>query len=153
MAFMGDMMSPTPLWQNGPAPGAFYNFPANPSNYNNHTTQDFTAHIDEECIGDGLLLKPRSLHSWLTRVLYNKRSKMDPLWSNYIVAGIQVKWSMGITRFFSRALVRKCMEVMYYRDARAFQRYQIGVVTAEGINIEDAEIKHNWSLAHMIQMK
>lgn len=45
MAFMGDMMNPAPLWKNGPAPGAFYNFPANPSNYGpiNHTSQDFTA--------------------------------------------------------------------------------------------------------------
>ena len=46
--------------------------------------------IDEQCIGDGLQLKPKSLHCWLTRVLYNKRSKMDPLWNNYVVAGIQV---------------------------------------------------------------
>ncbi|KOB74710.1 Proteasome subunit beta type [Operophtera brumata] len=140
MSFMGDIMSPEPLWQNGPAPGAFYNFPANSSNYgrNNHISQDFTSHsalpitttttvigvkfdkgcviagdtlgsygslarfrncprvtkvndlillgssgdyadyqylkdiidqkiIYDECLGDGLLLKPRSLHSWLTR--------------------------------------------------------------------------------------
>lgn len=45
MAFMGDMMNPAPLWHNGPAPGAFYNFPANPSNFvqSNNTLQDFTA--------------------------------------------------------------------------------------------------------------
>ncbi|XP_026316670.1 proteasome subunit beta type-4 [Hyposmocoma kahamanoa] len=162
MAFMGDMMSPAPLWHNGPAPGAFYNFPGNATNIgiNHHAVQQFKAHsaspitttttviglkfdrgcviagdtlgsygtlarfrdcprvmkvndnillgsggdyadfqylkdiieqkiIDEQCIGDGLKLKPRSLHCWLTRVLYNKRSKMDPLWNNYIVAGVQ----------------------------------------------------------------
>lgn len=45
--------------------------------------------IDEECLEDGFILKPKSLHSWLTRVLYNRRSKLDPLWNDYIVAGIQ----------------------------------------------------------------
>lgn len=55
---------------------------------------------------------------------------------------------------FPRALVRKCMEVLFYRDARAFQRYQLGIVTSAGVRIEDvAELKHDWSLAHMIHMK
>ncbi|XP_059062535.1 proteasome subunit beta type-4 [Achroia grisella] len=252
-----------PLWHNGPAPGAFYNFPGNSSNLGpvNHTVQDFKAHsanpitttttviglkfdkgvviagdtlgsygslarfrdcprvlkvndlillgsggdyadfqylkdiieqkiIDEQCIGDGLLLKPRSLHCWLTRVLYNKRSKMDPLWNNYVVAGIQdgepflgavdklgtayedatiatglgaymatpllrdARDSGNLDEETAKALVRKCMEVLFYRDARAFQRYQLGVVTADGVVIEDvAELQHNWSLAHMIHMK
>lgn len=46
------------------------------------------------------------------------------------------------------------MEVLYYRDARAFARYQLGVVTSEGVVVEGVtEIKHDWSLAHMIHMK
>ncbi|XP_053621463.1 proteasome subunit beta type-4 [Plodia interpunctella] len=146
--------------------------------------------IDEQCIGDGLQLKPRSLHCWLTRVLYNKRSKMDPLWSNYVVAGIQdgepflgavdklgtayedstIATGLGaymatpllrdaiakgpLDEESAKALVRKCMEVLYYRDARAFARYQLGSVTAAGVTTEDiAEIKPDWSVAHMIQMK
>ncbi|XP_004933282.1 proteasome subunit beta type-4 [Bombyx mandarina] len=262
MAFMGDTMNPTPLWQNGPSPGAFYNFPGNASTIapSRHGVQDFTAHsaspitttttvigvkfdkgcviagdtlgsygslarfrdcprvmkvndlillgcggdyadfqylkdiiqqkiIDERCVGDGLQLKPRSLHCWLTRVLYNKRSKMDPLWNSYVVAGIQdgepflgavdklgtayedAVISNGLGAYMATpllrdavdkgpldqetaiAVVRKSMEVLFYRDARAFQRYQLGVVTAEGIKITDEELKHDWSLAHMIQMK
>lgn len=45
MAFMGDMMNPAPLWQNGPAPGAFYNFPANSSGFGPSTrpVQEFKA--------------------------------------------------------------------------------------------------------------
>lgn len=45
MAFMGDMMSPAPLWHNGPAPGAFYNFPGNATNIgiNHHAVQQFKA--------------------------------------------------------------------------------------------------------------
>ncbi|KAL0809675.1 hypothetical protein ABMA28_011194 [Loxostege sticticalis] len=146
--------------------------------------------IDEKCIGDGLQLKPRSLHCWLTRVLYNKRSKMDPLWSNYVVAGIQdgepflgavdklgtayedAAIATGLGAYMAtpllreavdkggldeqgaKALVQKCLEVLYYRDARAFQRYQLGVVTADGVTVEDlAEITPRWELAHMIHMK
>ena len=32
----------------------------------------------------------QALHSWLTRVLYNRRSKFDPLWNTFVVAGLQV---------------------------------------------------------------
>jgi 20S proteasome subunit beta 7 len=45
--------------------------------------------IDEDCKDDGFNLKPKALHSWLTRVLYNRRSKFDPLWNNFLVIGMQ----------------------------------------------------------------
>jgi len=45
--------------------------------------------IDEECADDGFNLKPKALHCWLTRVLYNRRSKFDPLWNVILVAGMQ----------------------------------------------------------------
>src|SRR5690606_16534903 len=41
--------------------------------------------IDDESSSDGFVMKPRSLFSWLTRVLYNRRSRFDPLWSTYVV--------------------------------------------------------------------
>lgn len=45
--------------------------------------------IDDECLDDGFSMKPKSIYTWLTNVLYNRRSKMDPFWNNYVVAGIQ----------------------------------------------------------------
>ena len=45
--------------------------------------------IDEECADDGFNMKPKALHCWLTRVLYNRRSKFDPLWNVILVAGMQ----------------------------------------------------------------
>ncbi|KAF8793779.1 Proteasome subunit beta type-4 like protein [Argiope bruennichi] len=45
--------------------------------------------INEECLNDGFNLKPRSLHCWLTRSMYNRRSKLDPLWNIYVVGGMQ----------------------------------------------------------------
>jgi len=38
---------------------------------------------------DGFHMKPRSLFNWLTGVLYRRRSKMDPLWNNFLVAGME----------------------------------------------------------------
>lgn len=46
--------------------------------------------IDEECLDDGFKLKPKSLHCWLTRIMYNRRSKFDPFWNNFVVGGLQV---------------------------------------------------------------
>ncbi|KAK6179941.1 hypothetical protein SNE40_012186 [Patella caerulea] len=45
--------------------------------------------IDEECLNDGFGFTPKSMFSWLTRVLYNRRSKFNPLWNVYVVAGYQ----------------------------------------------------------------
>uniref|UniRef100_A0A8D8R241 Proteasome subunit beta n=1 Tax=Cacopsylla melanoneura TaxID=428564 RepID=A0A8D8R241_9HEMI len=45
--------------------------------------------LDDDLHNDGIALKPKSLHCWLTRVLYNRRSKFDPLWINAFVAGMQ----------------------------------------------------------------
>lgn len=46
--------------------------------------------IDEDfCYDDKIELKPRSLYNWLTRMMYNKRSRMDPLWVDLVVGGIQ----------------------------------------------------------------
>lgn len=54
-----------------------------------YMTSYFHCRIDEECADDGFTLKPKALHTWLTRVLYNRRSKFDPLWTTFLVAGIE----------------------------------------------------------------
>lgn len=45
-------------------------------------TEDF-------CYDDDIQLKPKSLYNWLIRVLYNKRSRFNPLWIDLIVGGMQ----------------------------------------------------------------
>ncbi|KAK0175552.1 hypothetical protein PV327_009295 [Microctonus hyperodae] len=158
MAVFGknDMYSAGPFWHNGPAPGAFYNFPGRLMNTELSGVQrsqspvttgtsvvgiqfkdgvmiaadtlasygslaryrsverilkvnskiilgaggDYADYqyikniieqktLEEQCLDDGFILKPKSLHCWLTRVLYNQRSKFDPLWNNFIIAGIE----------------------------------------------------------------
>merc|ERR1711916_23989 len=43
-------------------------------------TDDFT-------INDGVKISPRELHSYLVRVMYQRRSKGDPLWNSMVIAG------------------------------------------------------------------
>jgi proteasome subunit beta type-4 (fragment) len=45
--------------------------------------------IDEEANRDGFNISPKALHSWLTRVQYNRRSKLDPLWTTWVVGGME----------------------------------------------------------------
>eukprot|EP00095_Tigriopus_kingsejongensis_P007445 maker-scaffold403_size186359-snap-gene-0.51 protein:Tk07445 transcript:maker-scaffold403_size186359-snap-gene-0.51-mRNA-1 annotation:"hypothetical protein DAPPUDRAFT_99667" len=45
--------------------------------------------VDEDITGGGVTMKPEALHCWITRFLYNKRSKFDPLWTTVIVGGMQ----------------------------------------------------------------
>jgi len=47
--------------------------------------------IDEDCKDDGFNLKPKALFCWLTRVMYNRRSRFDPLWNIFLVCGMQDK--------------------------------------------------------------
>ena len=43
--------------------------------------------IQEYAADDGATMTPKALHHWLTRILYNRRSKVDPLWNSIVVAG------------------------------------------------------------------
>jgi len=156
--------------------------------------------ITEECKDDGFnMTQARPLFSWLTRVLYNKRSKYDPLWVNFIVGGSdevdgQMKPFLGsvdklgtsfkdpviatgygahlasallrravdakkerggsLTELEARKLLIESMKVLYYRDARAFHKYQIGVAYTDGREAQiegPLEIESDWSVANMIR--
>jgi len=54
---------------------------------------------------DGRQLTPAEVHSYLSRVLYNKRSKADPLWNQIITAGISDdgKSFLGLTDLYGSA--------------------------------------------------
>ena len=45
--------------------------------------------IEEDMHGGGVTMRPEALHCWLTRVMYNRRSKFDPLWNTILVGGMQ----------------------------------------------------------------
>ena len=43
--------------------------------------------IESDSLDDGHHYAPKSLFSWLTRVMYNRRTRINPLWNTLIVGG------------------------------------------------------------------
>lgn len=151
--------------------------------------------IDEDCLDDGFNLKPKSLYCWLTRILYSRRSKLDPFWNNFIVGGLQndepflgsvdklgtafeddviatgygafialpvmrefmqKKRANGqeITKEDAEKLLVNCMEILYYRDARSYPKFDMITITKDGVEVkEKLEIKGNWELANIVDRK
>lgn len=58
----------------------------------------------------------------------------------------------AMTKSEARALIEKCLEVLYYRDARSFPKYQIAIIDeTDGVTVEGPlSVKQSWDLAHMI---
>jgi len=145
--------------------------------------------IDDDCKDDGFHITPKSLYSWLQRVLYNKRSKFDPLWTTFVVAGIQdgkeflgfvnmlglgyqdpvIATGYGayiatpilrnayeakegnLTQAEAVELLEHCMRVVYYRDARAHNKYEIGIVRSDAGKVsseivDGPELQTNWDV-------
>merc|ERR1712096_109320 len=130
--------------------------------------------IDEDCKDDGFNLKPKALHCWLTRVLYNRRSKFDPLWNVIIVAGMQgtaftdtvmatgmggdlclpvmrnaMEKKGGLLNYQeARATLLQCVRLAYLRDCRSWPKYHIAKIDASGSTIEGPlMIDSNWEYA------
>ena len=47
----------------------------------------FLSSIESDSLNDGHHYTPKSLFSWLTRVMYNRRTRINPLWNTIIVGG------------------------------------------------------------------
>ena len=45
--------------------------------------------IEDYCADDGSTLDPSEIHAYLSRVMYGRRSKADPLWNQVVVAGVK----------------------------------------------------------------
>eukprot|EP01138_Halocafeteria_seosinensis_P002550 gb/GECG01002608.1/.p1 GENE.gb/GECG01002608.1/~~gb/GECG01002608.1/.p1 ORF type:complete len:233 (+),score=23.93 gb/GECG01002608.1/:1-699(+) len=43
---------------------------------------------DDRCTDDGRQLTGREIYSWLSRVMYNRRMRLNPLWNSLLVAGV-----------------------------------------------------------------
>lgn len=139
---------------------------------------------------DGFEYGPKSIHSYMTRVLYHKRSNMKPLWNVLLVGGVEAdgKAFLGyvdkigvayqddtistgygahiatpllrsaqeanpnMTKEEAVAVLERCMKVLYYRDARSLNRYQIATITQAGMEIsEPKSAETSWSIASMVK--
>lgn len=148
--------------------------------------------IDETILADfsmddKIALKPKDLYTWLTRVLYNRRSKFQPLWVDMVVGGMQYDKSfLGHINFRGRAytndvistgfgthlalpllrefsekgeldettaqdLIKKSMEVLFYRDCRGYSRYSQANINGEGCTVTKHDVDQNWEVAYRIK--
>ncbi|KAI1802219.1 proteasome endopeptidase complex, beta subunit [Daldinia bambusicola] len=139
-------------------------------------------------------LNARSLHKYLSKLLYHRRSKFDPLWNHLLVAGLDEEGKpflaaadllgttfsspslatgfgsmlaqpimrryvpdeesvAGLTREKAIEVVRECMKVLFYRDARSLDSYSLAVVTKDGIDLSENEKleKQSWAFADRIK--
>lgn len=134
-------------------------------------------------------ITPEAVHTYLTRVLYNRRSQLNPLWNTVLVAGLYdgqpylgytdklgvayqetaIACGYGayialpllreaadkgetMTKERAVALLQDCLKVLWYRDARSLNRYEIATVTAEGVDISAPQsADSDWSIASMVR--
>uniref|UniRef100_A0A0R3WBI0 Proteasome subunit beta n=1 Tax=Taenia asiatica TaxID=60517 RepID=A0A0R3WBI0_TAEAS len=67
--------------------------------------------LTESLLGDGFATSPQALHSWITRVMYHRRSQFDPLWNSHIVGGVQKDGTpyLGYTNMIGVAFTENCV--------------------------------------------
>lgn len=144
--------------------------------------------IDEECLADGFSHSPRSIYTWLTRLMYQRRTKMNPLWNTLIVGGMQdgepflgyidklgvayeapsvasgygayiaqpllrdaLEKSPAMSEAEARKVIERCLSVLFCRDARSFNEYQLAVVKKDGVVIDGPlKCSADWTIAQMI---
>ncbi|GMM48030.1 proteasome core particle subunit beta 7 [Pichia kluyveri] len=140
-------------------------------------------------------LKANHLSEYLTRVMYNRRTKMNPLWNAIIVAGFDDKdepylkhidllgvsytsptLATGFGNHLAIPLLRKkveteddvkklskedaiqtikdCMKVLFYRDARSWNKYSLCVIekSTKSISLEhEVQVENmKWDFAQHI---
>mmetsp|Transcript_11227 Transcript_11227/g.34387 ORF Transcript_11227/g.34387 Transcript_11227/m.34387 type:complete len:237 (+) Transcript_11227:79-789(+) len=133
-----------------------------------------TLMISEFCLGDKITIKPRSVHQYLARVMYQRRNKMDPLWNQVVLGGVDEnsgKSFLGLVDLYgtnfenetiatgyglyialpllrkayrpditvaeAQTVIKDCLRVLFYRDARSIDTVQLVTVTKEGTTVTD----------------
>ena len=144
---------------------------------------------EEQCRDEGFRFTPRALYSWITRVFYNRRSKINPLWNTVVVGGLQngepflgyvdkigtayespsvasgfgayiaqpmmrdaLEKNANMTEVEAKKLLERCLKVLFYRDARSWNSYDIAMVTKDGARVEGPlSAQTNWNIANMVK--
>lgn len=136
-----------------------------------------------------------NLHTYLQKVLYKRRTDMNPLWNVILIAGLDgleqpylasvdllgttftaptlatgfgahlaqpilrrrvpdEEAAKEVTREEAVELVKECMKVLFYRDARSMDVYSIAVVTKEGgVELKEGEKIEGMSWAFADRVK
>jgi len=150
--------------------------------------------VEEAYGSSGHTLNAQNLHTYLSKVLYKRRSDFNPLWNQLLVAGLDgddkpflASADLLGTTFSSPSLatgfgahlaqpilrkvvkdeeaaaklereeaveaIKRCMKVLFYRDARSLDKYSIAVVTKAGIDLKEDEKLENQSWAFADQIR
>ncbi|KIW01355.1 uncharacterized protein PV09_07127 [Verruconis gallopava] len=139
-------------------------------------------------------LSAKNLYTFLSKVMYKRRSEFNPLWNQLLVAGLDddsapflasvdllgttfsspslatgfgAHLAQPILRKYAAdeeatktlekdkavAIVKECMKVLFYRDARSMDRYSIATIGKEGVEIKVDEKLENqsWQFAERIK--
>ncbi|XP_066339645.1 proteasome subunit beta type-4-like [Miscanthus floridulus] len=145
--------------------------------------QEILHYLDELTLSDhmwddGNSLGPKEIHSYLTRVMYNRRNKFDPkkgpkgdekylgmvnmigthFEENYVATGfgnhlaipiLSAEWREDITFEEAVKLVEKCLLVLLYRDRSSINKLQIARITTAGPTIHPLySLKTYWGFSH-----
>ncbi|OEL32613.1 Proteasome subunit beta type-4, partial [Dichanthelium oligosanthes] len=54
-----------------------------------HSLIGASGDLSDHMWDDGNSLGPKEIHSYLTRVMYNRRNKFDPLWNSLVLGGVK----------------------------------------------------------------
>ncbi|KAJ1918394.1 Proteasome subunit beta type-7 [Mycoemilia scoparia] len=139
---------------------------------------------------DDQSLGTKSIYSYIHAIMYQRRSKVDPLWNSYVVGGIEKgkpfmgyvdlygttyeadSLATGFGKHLAQPLMRKALEdkegdlteeeardvllrslrVLFYRDTRSLNLYQIAKVTGEGVTISDpTHLDSEWEFGRNIR--
>lgn len=74
--------------------------------------------------------------SYMARPLIRKALETDP----------------NMSKVDAVKLLIDCMKILYYRDGRAINKFEIALITKDGVNIEtEMTSETNWEIAHMIE--
>lgn len=152
-----------------------------------HMLEDVVTENENWCDGHDIL--PRSIHTYMTRILYQRRTKMNPLWNTLVVGGYangetylgyvdkigvaytdtsiatgygsyialpiiraELEANPNMTVAEGKALLVRCLKVMYYRDARSLNKYHMATSTKDGCQIDEAtSAETDWGVADFVQ--
>lgn len=135
-----------------------------------------------------------NLHRYLSKLMYNRRSKFEPLWNHLLIAGLDdddkpflaatdllgstysspslatgfgamlaqpvmrkyapdEESALKLTEEEAVKIIKECMKVLFYRDARSLDSYSMAIVTKEGVKLEeDLKLENqSWAFADRIK--
>jgi 20S proteasome subunit beta 7 len=139
-------------------------------------------------------LSAKNLYTYLSKVMYKRRSDFNPLWNQLLVAGLDeanepflASVDLLGTTFSSPSLatgfgahlaqpllrrhvpdeesakaldkekavevVKECMKVLFYRDARSMDEYSIATIGKDGVSMQqNVKLeKQSWQFADLIK--